>query len=85
MLDEYNYYLYMVKAREAILRNNMLEATRHLTMAAKMAEATRNLKYVETTRRMLEEIEATRRLGGREAAEQTKRLLSEATRRIRGG
>lgn len=85
VLDEYNYYLYMVKAREAILRNNMLEATRHLTMAAKMAEATRNLKYVETTRRMLEEIEATRRLGGREAAEQTKRLLSEATRRIRGG
>ncbi len=84
VLDEYNYYLYMVKAREAILRNKMLEATKHLEMAAKLAEATRNIKYIETTRRMLEEVEATKRLGGREASEQTKRLLSEATRRIRG-
>jgi len=84
VLDEYNYFLYMARAREALLRGRLDEATQKLSEAARLAEQTRKISYIEATRRLLAAAEQTRRLGDRAAVEDaTRRLLSEATRRLR--
>ena len=85
LLDEYNYMLYMAKAREAIVKGNLEEATRKIQQAEKLAAQTRKITLIEATRRLAQEVEATKRLSGARLEDATKRLASEVTRKLRRG
>ncbi len=83
LLDEYNYYLYMARAREALMRGDLGEATRKLREAEKLAAQTRRVSLIQSTKKLLQEVEHTRRLSGRSFEEATKKLVSEATKKLR--
>ena len=83
LLDEYNYYHYMAKAREALLRGNLEEATKKIATAEQLAEKTRRIHLIEETRRIAAELEQTKKLTGPSLQDATRKLLSEATRRLR--
>ncbi len=84
--EVYDYYLYRVyveQARKLVLEGNIDAATKRLVEAEKLAEKTRRIDLVVQTKRMREVAEATKRLGGTESIEATKKLVSEATKRLR--
>ncbi|BEP16857.1 VWA domain-containing protein [Pyrofollis japonicus] len=81
--DTYLYHAYLEEARRLLLRGDIDAATKRLVEAEKQAEKTKRIDLVVETKRLLETAEATKRLGSSEAEEATRRLLSEATKRIR--
>lgn len=83
ILDEYNYYNYLAKAREALLKGNLDEATRKIATAEQLAERTRRIHLIEETRKLARELEETRKLTGKNLEDATKKLLSEATKKLR--
>jgi len=81
ILSEYQYYELMNKLVTQVSSNNLAEATRTLQQMNQVAQQTRRIELIETTRRLQESVETTRRLGN---AEQTKKIvLSEATKKLR--
>ena len=81
ILNEYQYYELMNKLVTEVSSNNLAEATRTLQQMAYVAQQTRRIELIETTRRLQENIETTRRLGN---VEQTKKIIvSEATKKLR--
>lgn len=82
--EVYNSYLYAVyieEARRLALEGKLDEATRRLEKAATAAAQTRRIDLIEATKRLIEDVEATKRL---EPEAATRRLASEATKRLRG-
>jgi len=80
----YNTYLYMVymdEARRLALEGRLDEATRRLEKAAEAASQTRRVDLIESTKRLVEEVSSTKRMSPDAA---TRRLASEATKRLRG-
>ena len=81
ILSEYQYYELMNKLVTEVSSNNLAEATKTLQQMAQVAQQTRRIELIETTRRLQESVETTRRLGN---IEQTKKIIvSEATKRLR--
>ena len=81
--DNYLYQVYIEEARRLLLRGDLEAATKRLAEAEKQAEKTKRIDLVMQTKRLRETAEATKRLKGAEAEEATRRLLSEATKRLR--
>ncbi len=82
--EVYNSYLYAVyieEARRLALEGKLDEATKRLEKAAAAAAQTRRIDLIEATKRLIEDVEATKRL---EPEAATRRLASEATKRLRG-
>ncbi|AOL17583.1 hypothetical protein BFU36_01075 [Sulfolobus sp. A20] len=86
LLNEYRYYELLDKYAKQVQAEQLVEATRTLTQMNQIAQQTRRLDFIETTRRLSENLETTKRLG---SIEQTKRLskevTSEVTRKLREG
>lgn len=82
---EYEYYSTLQKYSQDIMAGNLVEATRTIARMEELAQQTRRLDLIETTRRLKSDLETTRRVG---SIEQTKRLSkevsSEVTRKLRG-
>ncbi len=79
--NTYLYAVYMEEARRLALQGRLDEATKRLEKAAEAAAKTMRPDLIEATKRVVEEVEATKRISPEEA---TRRLASEATRRLRG-
>ncbi len=82
---EYEYYNALQKYSSDVEAGNLVEATRTLDKMNTLAQQTRRIDLIETTRRLSDSLETTKRIG---TAEQTKRLskevTSEVTRKLRG-
>lgn len=83
---EYQYYDLLNKYALQVQAQNLVEATRTLNQLTQIAQQTRRIEFLETTRRLGEAMEQTRRAGA--SIEQTKRLSkevsSEVTKKLRG-
>jgi Ca-activated chloride channel family protein len=84
LLSEYQYYALMNKLSSDLSANNLTEATRTLQQMQQLAQQTRKIELMETTRRLQQSLETTRRLGNTEQTKKlSKEVSSEVTKKLR--
>ncbi|QGR19156.1 vWA domain-containing protein [Stygiolobus azoricus] len=84
LLSEYQYYALMNKLSSDLSTNNLTEATRTLQQMQQLAQQTRKIELMETTRRLQQSLETTRRLGNTEQTKKlSKEVSSEVTKKLR--
>jgi len=84
LIYEYNYFQTIMKYYEDIKAGSLVEATRRIREALELAERTRRVDLVESTRRLYESHEQTIKMSNVESTKRLqKEVASEITRKLR--